>query len=211
MMEGVFIFTFLAIACIYFLGKYSIKRAWPVKDLDAPFDLDNGDLIFFSGATKGEAAISTYTNCYFTHIGFLFREEGVVYIWEADLGQAYRGGPRVIRLKDKLERWKGEKIFCIKRYIGDRPQLNDILRVIQKYVEWDMDENMVSWFLPQFSHLLRDEKKLFCSELVIRTFVELGMMSSPSHYTNFSPADLYRGRIDLVRGCYGPPHYFRIE
>lgn len=152
---------------------------------------DNGDLLFFSGDTIGEKAIKVYTGSCYTHVAFVFRDLDeeqtppveVAFIWEADLGQGYRDGARVMRLSDKLKRWKGRPVIGWRKS-KERPDKQSILKSINQNVKLDMDSSMVAWIFP----FLKQPNKVFCSELVALTLQDLGMLGK-TRPSSFSPKD----------------------
>jgi hypothetical protein len=130
-------FLIVIVGCmvnIHYL-KYDIEYKGSEKELLD--EVENGDLLFFTGETYGEKAIRWYSGSNFSHICMVFRDNengsSVSFVWEADVGQRYKEGPRVMRLKEKLERWKGVKICALKKMIGKRPSTLDILKVVERY------------------------------------------------------------------------------
>jgi hypothetical protein len=180
--------------------------------------VDNGDLLFFSGETYGEKAIRWYSNSYFSHVAIVLRDmengKSVPFLWEADIGQRYREGPRVMRLQEKLERWKGSPFIAWRKLIGKRPSTQSILEVVDKFEHYQMDNSMTSWFWadhPFISDYLKEDKTVFCSELVVLTLQELGLMNNDKKAYSYSPEDLITNKIDF-NGCfYSEPQYFSIR
>jgi hypothetical protein len=140
----------------------------------------NGDLIFFCGDTPGERTCRWCTNTMFSHVGMLFKEinpEGgneVIYIWESDLGQKTKDGPRLIRLDDKLKRYHGQPYFMWRKLKSNNPSTENIMKVVEKYKSYEFDNKMLSWwvsypFLSFIHDIVKDEQKLFCSELIALT------------------------------------------
>lgn len=197
--------------------------------------VDNGDLIFLAGETQGEKTIRFFHNSYYSHMCLVFRDgvensvdgantlENTIFVWESDLGQRYKDGPRVMRLSEKLDRWKGMKIGMIKKYIPpdalgmDRPRTADILSIAQSYLSEniDMDISMASWFFSRWPDsflfgLVKDGKKVFCSELIADTFQKLGIMSRKRHPAWYSPEDFVRGKVPFIKGHFSSPLYFTL-
>lgn len=187
--------------------------------------VNNGDLIFLAGETQGERTIRFFHNSYYSHMFLVFRDsppdgvpdtpENTVFVWEADVGQGYKDGPRIMRLSEKLDRWKGMKIGMFKRYIppdafgADRPTTKDILDIAQSYLSENMDMDMVmaSWFFSRWPDgflfkLFKNQKKVFCSELVVDTLQKLGIMSKERHPSWYSPEDFVRGKVPIVKGTF---------
>lgn len=154
---------------------------------------DNGDLIFFSGDTAGERFIRWGTNSYVSHVGLLFKEGDDVYILDCDLGQKSRDGVRVMKLKDKLERYKGLKLGVLKKYLGVRPEYNKFITLMEKYLSFDFDDLMLTWGLTWSStlyNLTKREKMVFCSEFTVMCLLELEILNTKKLPSWYSPKDL---------------------
>lgn len=181
---------------------------------------DNGDIILFSGNQYSENLIKFYTGSYFTHISFLFRENGILYIWEADMGQHYRDGPRVIKFKDKIKRWKGNKIAVWKKFMGHRPILQDILKVIGKYINLNMDMSMISWAFSNYPNssifkYFKDLNTVFCSELIVMTLRDLNIINLQKHPTFYIPENFFNDDLKFkimnnIKPCYSCSYYFKF-
>jgi hypothetical protein len=193
--------------------------------------IQNGDLLFFAGTSQGERTIRFFHNSYFSHVCMVFRDErgldkpspeNSIFVWEADLGQKYKDGPRIMRLSEKLNRWKGFKIGMWMRYIPrdvfgmDRPKTEDILNIAQEYLNLDkeMDMLMASWFFSRWpeSSIFKFLKgnKVFCSELVVDTLQKLGIVDKIRHASWYSPESFVRGSVPVIKGTYGTPSYFKF-
>lgn len=221
---------------IWFMScRYLAPSLENIKNLDAIErrellnKVENGDLLFFSGTSQGERVIRFFHNSYYSHICMVFKDpngaldntpENTIFIWETDLGQRYKDGPRIMRLSEKLDRWKGSKIGMWKRYIPsdalgvDRPQTKDILAIAQTYLDSkkEMDIYMMSWFFSSWpnSWLFKTLKGngVFCSELIVDTLQKLGIVSSTHHPSWYSPESFVRGEVPLIKGSYSFPVYF---
>jgi hypothetical protein len=175
-------------------------------------EANNGDLLFFAGDTYGEKTIRWYTRSYFNHVAIVFRDIDwdaspptlIAFIAEADLGQGYKEGVRVMRLADKLKRWKGEKIGGFKRLMSvNRPSTNDILLTIEKYLAYGMDRSMMCWLFssyPQsiFYKYFKPEKSFFCSEFVATILCKLGIQKT-KNADAFTPEDFFSDSIELEK------------
>lgn len=144
--------------------------------------VSNGDLIFFCGDTKGERTCRWCTNSMYSHVGMLFVEpdpnnnfETIVYVWEADVGQHSKRGPRVIKLIDKLKKYHGFPYFMWRRLQcsnNNRPTTASILKVIEMYKSYEFDDQMLSWWFANcdmLQPLFKSEFSMFCSELIAMT------------------------------------------
>jgi len=143
-------------------------------------EVGNGDLIFFCGDTPGERTCRWCTGTMFSHVGMLFKErhpesgKELIYVWESDLGQKTKDGPRVIKLVDKLEKYHGQLHFMWRKLKKNNPPTDNIMKVVQKYKNYEFDNKMLSWWVSYpilgFLHdFVKDEKKIFCSELIALT------------------------------------------
>lgn len=154
---------------------------------------DNGDLVFFCGDSTGERSCRWVSGSMYSHVGLLFKEpcpktnKDILYIWESDLGQKTKEGPRVMKFVDKLEKYHGQpyfawrKLVCYDKY---KPTTEKILKVIDKYKNYKFDDKMLTWFFGGggiFYNLLKDDKSFFCSELVAKTLQSkiLGILKRP--------------------------------
>lgn len=159
---------------------------------------DNGDLILLSGDSKGERTCRWAVGCVFSHVGIIFREKedsvDKLYIWEADIGQKSKAGPRIIRLEDKLERYKGFRVAGWTPLKGSRPSTKDILNLVPKYVHKKLDNWMLIWLLPNwsiFNGMKKDRKTVFCGELIADSLQDLGILDRTRPAANYSPRDFH--------------------
>jgi len=176
--------------------------------------ISNGDLIFFCGDTKGERTCRWCTGSMFSHVAMLFREinidthEDVVYVWEADVGQHSKRGPRVMKLADKLKKYHGFPYFMWRNLVvvdnSKRPTTENILRVVDEYKNYEFDDSMMSWWISNFPQLNNSAKNtVFCSELIALTLKSkhINMMDdthiaawySPGTFTHTNIQGLYPG------------------
>jgi hypothetical protein len=151
-------------------------------------EADNGDLIFFCGDSRGERSCRWITNSMYSHVGLIFREINTeihptdtdfnlnsLYIWESDLGQKSKEGPRVIKLVDKLKNYHGQPYFMWRKLKCDdkcRPTTKNILEVVHKYKDYKFDDLMFSWFVGGggiLYDMIKYENYVFCSELIAMT------------------------------------------
>lgn len=201
-----------------YIDKYNEKLIWaPLQDL---YDnAKNGDLIFFSGNTKGERTCRWCTGSMFSHVGILFREihedtgEDILYIWDSDIGQKTKDGPRVMVLKDKINRYKGYPFVMWRKlkvqYESERPTTENFLDVISKYKNYDFDNKIISWWVSNF-HILHEIVKsfsrhtLFCSELIALTMQHesINILNKYRKGAWYSPASFYSKNIDGLKPNY---------
>lgn len=145
-----------------------------------------GDLLFLSGKTYAEGFIKWYMNFPFSHVAMVIVENDIVYLWEADMGQQTKKGARVIELSKKKQLWKGWRIGGYCRYKGPDIHADDIDPIVFKYINYDIDTKLLSYFFGQNSQ----KKEMFCSQLIAQTFIDLGIFKGDTVATNYSPKRL---------------------
>lgn len=160
---------------------------------------NNGDLVLFSGDTRGERTCRWASGSPFSHVGIVFREfldgKNILYIWEADVGQGSRKGPRIMKLEDKIAKYKGFKILgwtALKEEL--RPSREAILALVPDYRRYTLDNLMLVWVLSKLglSKLLsRRRDSVFCSELVALSLQRLKILEGSLDPQRYSPGDFY--------------------
>lgn len=131
------------------------------------YSLNTGDLIFMSGKTYGERVLQCFSECCYNHVGIIVFDGSSRYVLEADIGQGYRSGVRLIPLQEKINRWKGHDTIAIRRMI--HPPSRKLLEMIARAIVSDhrrMDEYFFSWF----RGVRTNPEVVFCSELVAEIF-----------------------------------------
>lgn len=184
---------FLLVFCILILIWYTlIYFCYPKIDINNKGvinineinidSLETGDLIFFSGTTLGEKAIRFYSQSCWSHVGVILKDsfdnsepsKESCYIWEFD-----HDGPHLRLLKDKLERWKGEKYVGVLRVYPEITR-QDIYENIDKYKDKEFDSSMVKWLIPYF-----ENDKVFCSEMIA------DLLKLPGRKSSYSPGKIF--------------------
>jgi len=200
--------------------------------LDKVFsEADNGDILLWSFNTK---IIQYAAGCPFTHVSMVFRdyEKGrsgakCLYCWEADLGQKYRAGPRIIRLRDKLKHYKGSSIMGWKPFSkGVRPTAKQLLKIASSYLDYTMDIYTLRWLisrvlattpcgggkLQKFLHSDIFGQVICCSELVAETLQQIGILAYDPPASQYAPADwLYNNLNYTNQITYGPTYFFHSK
>ena len=167
------------------LEKYIQRKN--IKTLDIQDEMKNmktGDLLFFSGLSTIDDVIKRYTSSYISHVGMIILENNVLYLFEADNGQGYKRGVRVIPLKEKLERYKGEK-FYILRKIDVEISKDEILNEIKRYIDMDLN---VDNFLTKSN--TEGGKTTYCSQLIIDVLRDMKIYKNDVKNTSVTPKDL---------------------
>ncbi len=203
------------------IDSYIKEENINVLDVNTLFDeANNGDLIFMSGSTPGENSCKWFTNSLFSHVGILLREkhpdtnEDVLYIWDADLGQKTKDGPRLQPLSEKMKHYKGSRYCCWKKLNGNIPSTKEILNVVFKYLDYSFDNKMISWMfssgiLHLFFNLVNDEKKVFCSELVALSLEKLELLKLKHPPCWYTP-DFFFKLTKTLAGEYTDPRYIQF-
>lgn len=189
----------LFVSYVYFSARAPGTEGISVDDytsLDVLRQAQTGDLIFLSGDSLNERFIRWVTGGAYSHVGILVREldntTGLeeVYVWEADLGQKHRSGPRSILLRDKLAHYKGLRVGGWRRCVSEL-NTEDVMNVVNKYINCEMDMVMTSWIFSYRPKSPGDSlPKVFCSELVALTLQDLNVIPSDRRAVTFSPKDL---------------------
>lgn len=169
-----------------------------IKNLtDETLCVKNGDLLFFRGLSWSEKTIQTYTLCRYNHVAMVVIDQGSRYLWEADVGEAYRQGPRLVPLETKLAKWGGTKEVAIRR-IDKEVDKRQILDFARGRLDTAFDRSMLRWL---FAWWPRKEECYFCSELIAETLITLGILDPRRRASSYSPRDLaygpIRGYLDL--------------
>jgi len=168
---------------------------------------DTGDLIFLSGTRYAEKLIKRLTSSCYSHVGMVLKQDGKVWLWEADLGQHHKEGPRLILLSEKLERWSGVKVGGWLSLSPDkaRPTPEQVLPILYSLVGKQMDRRMTKWLVagrPQgwIYGELSDPDKVYCSELVALTMMEMGLLKKDKAASWYSPGSFVdEGRMVTFR------------
>lgn len=207
-MLGVVIVVAIAIALLIFLvhwcsphlERYVEKHQGSLRTTTLEkvlAEAKTGDAILMAGHSPGERVMKSCTRSIFSHIGLLLREDDVVYVWDADMGQGIRDGPRLMKLSDKLARYKGFKHAAyIPLTCSERPTEAKMLEVISRYENLDMDPNVWAWWAAHsptsaLFNRLKNPSKVFCSELAAMTLQDLGVMRHEHIPAWYSPGDWF--------------------
>jgi hypothetical protein len=178
------------------------------------FDIaENGDVVLLAGDTKGEKTCRWCTGTIFSHVGVLFWEthpvtgERILYVFECDLGQGTKAGVRVIPLRDKLHRYKGMRIGGLKKMIvyspHPRPNRDDFVKLFPKYTPIEFDNKIATWWVANWKwlyNLVKDQKTMFCSELVTSVFQDLNIIKKDRVPAWYHPGDFHKNRLRLEDG-----------
>ena len=222
------IFIILYVTCqlnapslINYINKQKAHMNWVKLDYMLK-NANNGDLVFLSGNTKGEKTCKWCTNTIYSHIGVLFREihpdtgEDTLYIWDSDLGQKTKDGPRVAKFTDKIEKYKGDKYIMWRKLTGKRPDLDEILNIISIYSHKEFDNKILTWWvsdniLSPLYRLIKDDNMVFCSELVAMTLQDLNILDKTKKPSWFSPGSFAKYKIPCIEDEYNYSSKYYID
>ena len=170
---------------------------------------ENGDILLMSGSTPGEKTCKFFTRSIFSHVGILFWEkhpvtkEDVLYIFDSDIGQGTKEGVRILPLHDKLHRYKGTRIGALVKLQGKRPTRDDFIRLIPKYISMGFDHKIVTWWvasIPPLYKLVKNPKKMFCSELVASIYQDMGIIKKDRVPSFYSPRNFQKSELNFEDG-----------
>ena len=175
-----------------------------------------GDVLLLSGTTYSERCCQAVLDSVFSHVAFLIRDEHhTVWVWESDVGQGQHKGARVMPLAHKLRMYRGSVVAAWKRCTAHPPSLSaDVPRSVQRHLTRPFDGAMVPWFLDVIGipHPTRHPPsgKVFCSELVAATSIDVGLLAPERPPHTYSPADWHYDTLRLAPGVtYAPLLFFR--
>lgn len=172
--------------------EYLLIIPKPLPTTKIPLSFRTGDLLFFRGLSWVEKTIQTYTRCRYNHVSLVVEEMGKYFLWEADVGEGYRKGPRMIPLEVKLAKWRGTRELAY-RPIKKSLDLNQLLSFAQQKTSAGFDTSMLRW-IAEFGQ--PKEEKFFCSELIALTLRNLGVLRNTKRNASYSPRDLAFGKLD---------------
>ncbi|BAU79968.1 peptidoglycan peptidase [Tokyovirus A1] len=196
-----FIASLLVLVLLFFLVGFFFSKT--PRENFGEFDrtgLKTGDVLLLSGKTFPERIICFLTNCEFSHCAMVVKKEGKLWLWEADIGQGKKKGPRLIEFDQKLKRYKGYRTAAIVR-IDKELAISEFLKGAEKHFNRPMDDAMFSYF---FGRNKKDDS-VFCSELVASTLKDSGKIKRDRETCKgVSPSLFLKG----FEGIYGRPEYF---
>ena len=194
---------------VVFYTHKTITQPKKLTSLKEFFDnADTGDLVFMSGNSRGERVCKWFSDSPFSHVSLVIKEEvfsenssseSELYLWETDLGQKTKDGPRIIKLKDKLELYKGDKIVGWKSLSSSllpRPTSEKIMEVVKEYKSLDFDDTMIRWILGRLAS--QSDKVVFCSELIALTLQhpKINILNDDIPAHSYSPGSFEKKSIN---------------
>lgn len=184
-------------------------------------ELQNGDLVLLSGGSHGEALCKWFCGSPFSHVGLVFRDTSTndtLYLIEADLGQGKKSGIRAIPLREKLARYRGNRVAGYKKLVilsGEkRPSTSRASELVHQNLHVKQDNLMVSWLFSEskIGAITKRNSHMFCSEFIAHMLIELGILNNDRPAYSYSPGDFDTGRLSLNRGFfYSKTKYFERD
>lgn len=220
------VFIFSLLCCIYILvliecirstihsPHYSLMssghKRYSLSDVLAY--AQTGDLIFLSGKTFGEKCIKWALDSDFSHLALVVRTDDNLYLYEADIGQRWRTGVRLIDFKKKLERYKGWKVGVWQRLYGNPIDVQILQKSIESNISKKIDTNTFTYWTSRFPSIAKALKKddtVYCTELVASTLQDVGVMKKDKTPYSFDPEMFLRHLVPLQDGyVYGGNNFF---
>lgn len=162
-------------------------------------NLKTGDVLLLSGKTIPERIICFLTGSEFSHCAMVLKHKDKTLLWEADIGQGKKKGPRIIEIGEKLNRYKGHRTAAIVRIKKEIP-LRKILGSAERQFDRPMDECMFAYFLGRHTK----DNSVFCSELLFQTLKDAGVLKKKETARGVAPS-LF---LDGLEGMYEKPEFF---
>lgn len=178
-----------------------------------------GDILLFAGSLFTQRCLRAILKTEFDHCSMIVRSDDKIWLWEADGGQGFKKGSRLIPLKVKLTNFKGANFFVHIPYVGVDIDQELLLESLKKNKDCEIHgkRGLIRYLLSDtiFGDVVNDLPWLgegkFCSELIFETLMDVGIVKkdSPSRY---SPKDLfYLSKYTRDKNSYGKEHlvYFQ--
>ena len=98
--------------------------------------------------------------------------------------------------------------------IDSKPTTKQLLELISKYLDYDFDDTIATWFVadyPIFYKWIKDENKVFCSEFIAIVMQELEIMDKKNKPAWYHPGDFYKSGINYNKNIsFGAPYFFNF-
>lgn len=199
---------FMIVLCIHFFPPSVSSKSIGVFDEEILKKFQTGDMIFLSGNTFGDKVLRTFGRCAFSHVGLIVKENGRLYVWEADVGGDYKSGARLLPFENVMGRKKYYNgTFTTIGIRRIRSPVNDstILSIINTHRELLFDNTFRDWIFS--SEMFKDKNKVFCSELVHLTLQKLNVIRSTEKSFRISPKNL----VDMYSDVYHNIEYYKYR
>jgi len=179
-------------------------------------NLKPGDILLFSNSDWYGRIIKTFTGSKWTHVGMIVEWNGQLCLFEATssllksgVGYSLSGKVRTIFLEDILNTYDGTVALRRLTRPLTKKQLLKLEQTVQRYIGVSYERNLSELFksaidapkwwysipilnkiVSYFSDNKEDLSSIFCSELVVTVFREIGVGSYAQPSNEFTPADL---------------------
>lgn len=170
--------------------------------------LHTGDIILFHGDSAFDK-ITDYLECSpWAHVGMIVKgKDNQAYLWESTLKSNVKdidyhktkGGPQLVRLKDRLVNdvaIKDHSGWAIRQLIVSESIRDTFDTALNHIIQIEHDKDIpgaVKVFLEaalgRYLNVETDEKKIFCSELIVLTYMQMGLVSRTVVANGYVPKD----------------------
>ena len=177
--------------------------------------LNTGDIILFHGDSYFDRITCFLERNPWSHVGMIIKgKNNETYLWESTiksnvkdvLHQETKDGPQLTLLKDRLT--NGVKTNGHSGWAYRQLQIDDRLRSFNEAlkqiinIEHQKDINSaVGVFLEvalgRYLNIKINEKKIFCSKLMVLTYMQLGLVSKKAVSNGYQPKDFSSGSNKL--------------
>jgi len=162
-------------------------------------ELKTGDMVLFQGLYYDSNIVKCVDNTPFSHIGMVYRSEaGILYIWHSTfhrnsfpldrITKTVKNGPQLNKIDEILPRYAG---YVYVRQLESNIDINNrklyrwMKDRINKSYEANISELLYSsWDCGPFCSNKKNLDYYFCSELVIETYIYLGLLDESKYYNS---------------------------
>jgi hypothetical protein len=170
--------------------------------------LDTGDIILFHGDTEFDK-VTDFIECSpWAHVGMIIKDKKHnTYLWESTvksnakdvIDHKTKNGPQLVLLKDRLindvairdhSGWAYRKLE-----VSDELRASfetDLKQIIETEHSKDLPGSVTVFLeaaLGRYLNIKTGEKKIFCSELIILTYMQMGLVSENAVPNAYDPKD----------------------
>ncbi|MCG8689563.1 MAG: hypothetical protein MI892_32115 [Desulfobacterales bacterium] len=178
--------------------------------------LNTGDIILFHGDSDFDG-VTDYLECSpWAHVGMIINgENNKTYLWESTIKSNVKdvidletkGGPQLVLLKDRLT-----NDVVIKDHSGwafRKLKVSDALRssfdeALEQIISIEHEKDIPSAVgvflevaLGRYLKTETNEQKIFCSELMVLTYMQMGLVSKDAIPNGYEPKDFSSGSHKL--------------
>lgn len=194
--------------------------------------LNTGDIILFHGDSDFDK-VTDYMECNpWAHVGMIIKgKNDKIYLWESTIKSNVKdvidhdtkGGPQLVFLKDRLT-----NDVAIKDHSGwafRQLQVSDTLRAsfdesLKEIIHIEHEKDItgtITLFLEaalgRYLNIKTNEKKIFCSELMVLTYMQMGLVSKNAVPNGYQPKDFssdsYKLKFLQQETRLSKEHYFK--